>query len=230
MVKILIVDDEDDFLLTLTDSLSENGFITQCAGSGFEALSYLKEHNDVDCVLSDYNMPELRGDELAKMIIHEREIPVIIMSSDPDIQYDKIYRSGISGIMSKPLDAESFTEFLKINQLDILSEQGQQRKFLRRNSDTSGMTLKISNGRHEINAEISNISPQGIGLLIPNNGFTMSTVQFKLEKNQEKIKGYMHCRWRACKDDKISAGFEFDSITKRFLSKSEIFHRWIEFK
>ncbi len=230
MAKILLVDDEEDFLSTLNVSLTENGFQTHCLYSGYDALSYLRQHNDIDCILSDYYMPALRGDELAKMIRNEWEIPIIIMTSDPNIQYQKIYRSGISGVMTKPINANSFIDLLKSNHLHIYSDQVQQRKYLRGTFDTTGMNLAISNGREQISAEITNLSTQGLGIRIVNEAFTMSTVQFILEKNQESIKGYMHCRWRSGEDNKLMAGFEFDSTTKQFLSENELFHKWINFK
>ena len=227
MGKVLLVDDEEDFLEVLGASLTENGFNIISATSGFDALTLLKEDSDISCILADYYMPKMRGEELAMMIRHELEIPVIIMTSDPSIQFDRIYRSGISGVLSKPIDAESFTEFLKQNDLH-LDDTIKHRKFLRNMSHSQDLSLKITNGRETKDAVLDNLSTQGMGIIVDDDLMALSTIQFILSHNDQEVKGFMHCRWKAMHEEKVKAGFEFDSITKKNLSKNETFYSWIK--
>ena len=100
-------------LNVLSETLKDSGFEIVTANSGVDALAFMKQKGDVDCILTDYYMPQMRGDELAMMIRHQTDVPVIIMTSDPNIQYDKLYRSGISGVMTKPIDAEKLLRVSK---------------------------------------------------------------------------------------------------------------------
>ncbi|MFO7600277.1 MAG: response regulator, partial [Candidatus Desulfacyla sp.] len=54
-IKVLMVDDEDQFRATTKKILDRRGFTTLLAGSGEEAVEKLKEHPDV--VILDVKMP-----------------------------------------------------------------------------------------------------------------------------------------------------------------------------
>jgi len=60
--KLLIVDDDNNFLKVLRDMFSSN-YDTRVATSGLEALNILKEGFIPGVILSDQNMPEMRGSE-----------------------------------------------------------------------------------------------------------------------------------------------------------------------
>lgn len=227
MGKVLIVDDEPDFLDLLKGNLESSGFQIETANGGFQALKRIKELKDIDCILTDYYMPQMRGDELAMMIRHESDIPVIVMTADPNIQFDRMYRSGISGVLTKPIDAGTFTEFLKQNDLHLDDQIIKQRKFLRNTSGRGEISLTISNGRQSFQVQLENLSTHGMGVLLPELDIGLSTMQFTLVRGEETLTGFMHCRWQSALDENIKAGFEFDSITKKNLSKSENFYSWI---
>jgi CheY-like chemotaxis protein len=63
--KILLVDDEADFLDVLSEFLSDEGYCTSCAHNGEEALAAL-ERESFHLLLSDINMPGMKGFELIK--------------------------------------------------------------------------------------------------------------------------------------------------------------------
>ncbi len=60
--KLLIVDDDENFLKVLKNMFSSN-YETRVANSGLEALNILKEGFTPGVILSDQNMPEMRGSE-----------------------------------------------------------------------------------------------------------------------------------------------------------------------
>jgi len=63
--KILLVDDEADFLDILSEFLVDEGFNVSCATNGTDALNLLAKEK-FDLLLSDINMPGMKGFELIK--------------------------------------------------------------------------------------------------------------------------------------------------------------------
>ena len=229
MGRVLLVDDEPEFLEVLQGTLNEAGFDTVLANGGLEALAIVKQNDDIDCILTDYFMPEMRGDELALSIKHDFEIPIMIMTGDPSISFEKIYNSGVSGILAKPIDSKSFIEFLKTNDIHLGTDlEGNQRKFLRQRPLNLDMKITVTNGQQSSGGKLLNLSAGGLGIHFDHPIIPISTVGFTLEKGSDTINGYMHCRWKTTDKEDLRAGFEFDSITKRELSKNDVFKGWIK--
>ncbi len=85
-MSVLVVDDEIPIRDSIRDALEDEGHRTLVAADGAEALSYLRQHDDVDAVIVDLLMPGMNGLELLEAMESERKlsaIPVIIVTSDP---------------------------------------------------------------------------------------------------------------------------------------------------
>ncbi len=83
---ILIVDDNEDMLEFLTDSLKSSYTLT-CAKDGIDALEYLKVHS-VSMIISDWMMPRMDGIELCKAIRSDdriSHIPFVLLTAKTDI-------------------------------------------------------------------------------------------------------------------------------------------------
>jgi DNA-binding NtrC family response regulator len=76
--KILVVDDEKDFVEMLSLRLQEGGEKVECAYNGKECLAVL-EKNDIDVVLLDIKMPGMDGIETLKVIKKKFPITEVIM-------------------------------------------------------------------------------------------------------------------------------------------------------
>jgi hypothetical protein len=87
--------------------------------------------------------------------------------------------------------------------------------------------VELSNGRDKVGGVLLNISSGGIGVVLDRPMEPMSTVEFTLQLDSVEVKGYMHCRWRAMKGEHLNAGFQFDSLTRKSLSKNAAFTRWV---
>ena len=65
MAKILVVDDETDLEILIKQKfrrqIREHQYEFVFAVNGNDALEKLKQHPDIDIVLSDINMPEMDG-------------------------------------------------------------------------------------------------------------------------------------------------------------------------
>jgi two-component system, OmpR family, response regulator VicR len=103
-MKILICEDNQLAIRTLTYVLEKEGFELDTANDGNKALS-LMEKNDYDILLVDIHLPFLSGLELIKHLRAElkRETPVIVMSAFSDLQVQRqAGELGISGYIVKP--------------------------------------------------------------------------------------------------------------------------------
>jgi len=65
---ILIVDDNDASRRVLQAQLEQWGFTATAVGSGREALEILAVHDKIELVLADFNMPEMDGFQMARLI------------------------------------------------------------------------------------------------------------------------------------------------------------------
>jgi len=81
---ILVVDDEEDVRDLVREILRTAGYDTIPARHGEEALELLKEHPEVDLVLTDVMMPRYDGPTMARRIAQDRPgLPVLFMTGYP---------------------------------------------------------------------------------------------------------------------------------------------------
>ncbi|WP_428330826.1 response regulator [Mucilaginibacter sp.] len=80
--NILVIDDNGTNRDILKGQLTEWGYIPIMTESGPEALKILASNQQVDLIISDMNMPEMDGVQLAKKVRKKwPEIPIILLSS-----------------------------------------------------------------------------------------------------------------------------------------------------
>ena len=103
MVKILIVEDDNDINNMIHDLLRLNCIESVSAYSGTEALLLLDEH--VDLVLLDLMLPGLSGQEVIKEIKKKKDLPVIILTAidKMDTKLD-LFALGADDYLIKPFD------------------------------------------------------------------------------------------------------------------------------
>ena len=80
--KVLIVDDEKDFLDIMAERMSARGMDVSTATSAEKALKMvLKE--DYDAVIMDLMMPEIDGFKALKLFRETRpDVPIILLTGD----------------------------------------------------------------------------------------------------------------------------------------------------
>lgn len=115
MKKILIVDDEKNFLLSLADMLkvSNSDFSVETAGNGKEACQVI-DSTDIDLVVTDLNMPEMDGFELMAHISQiSSNIPVIAMTAygTPEME-SRLSNMGAFQYIEKPIDFDSLLHMI----------------------------------------------------------------------------------------------------------------------
>lgn len=105
MARVLVVDDERNYLIVLEDLLVEDGYEVLTASSGDEAIEILRE-NIVDTVLSDIKMPGMNGIELLEKISEfDPDLPVILMTAFAEVdQAVDAMKKGALDHIQKPFD------------------------------------------------------------------------------------------------------------------------------
>jgi len=85
-IKVLIVDDEADYLSLMQERLGFWGYEVLLAVNGKLALTLIKE-NQPDIVILDYFMPGMDGIEVLRQIRKfDQKIPVIMFTAHADIK------------------------------------------------------------------------------------------------------------------------------------------------
>ncbi len=107
MATILIIDDEQNILVTLSRALQLEGYDTVVAGGGRVGLSRLQSRS-VDLVLLDVMLPDLDGLEVLEQIRSKApHTPVVMMSGHATVEVAvKAVRSGAIDFLEKPLSSE----------------------------------------------------------------------------------------------------------------------------
>jgi DNA-binding NtrC family response regulator len=107
MALILIIDDEQNILVTLSRALKLEGYQTEVAGGGRIGLEKLQA-NPVDLVLLDVMMPDLDGlDVLQEIRKSHGSLPVVMMSGHATVEIAvKAVRLGAVDFLEKPLSSE----------------------------------------------------------------------------------------------------------------------------
>lgn len=102
--KLLLVDDEPLILKGLKYALEHDGYETDEAHDGEEALQKLEE-NEYDLVLLDVMLPKISGIEVCQRIRETSEIPIIMLTAKGD-DMDKILglEYGADDYMTKPFN------------------------------------------------------------------------------------------------------------------------------
>lgn len=121
MKKILIVDDEKSFLLSLKDGLKKHQgkFQVLLAENGSEAVNLLRT-TAIDLLVTDLKMPEMNGFELLAWVSrHQPQLPVIVMSAfgTPEIEA-RLEKMDTLQFLEKPLDLAMLEEGI-LNGLNV---------------------------------------------------------------------------------------------------------------
>ncbi len=110
-IKILVVDDREDNLISIETILEQEDYTIIKANSGRAALKILLQQHDFSLILMDVQMPGMNGFETAALI-YERDklknIPIIFITahSHDDEFIFKGYKTGGADYIYKPINPE----------------------------------------------------------------------------------------------------------------------------
>ncbi len=116
-LRVLLVDDSGNarrFMRRVLENLGISRFVE--AGNGREALEILSE-TQVDLVVTDYNMPEMDGENLTRHIrtqSWQQSVPVLMVTSEENAaRLAAVEQAGVSGICNKPFESETVKSLLR---------------------------------------------------------------------------------------------------------------------
>lgn len=107
-LRVLFVDDEPDLLAAMERSLRKWPYRISTAGSGFEAITLLRNSEPFAVIVSDLRMPEMDG---VALLVHACEIAPdtvrILFTGTPDIEHAvaAINKASIFRFITKPCPA-----------------------------------------------------------------------------------------------------------------------------
>ncbi len=116
MTRILIVDDEQDIVESLSFMLQAKGYETICAYDGEEGLKLAKEINP-DLILLDVMMPKINGYKICRLLKYDakyKNIPIIMLTARSQ-ENDKLIgeETGANEYITKPFEFNNVLEVIQ---------------------------------------------------------------------------------------------------------------------
>ena len=147
MVKICLIDDDQNILASLSLALKSEKFEVETYSDGIAGLEALKENN-FDIAILDIKMPRLDGLEVLQKLRNSSDIPVIFLTSKDD-EIDQLLglKMGADDYITKPFSQKLLIERVKV----ILKRTSSSSKGNEVNSDSliERGNLLLNMDRHE---------------------------------------------------------------------------------
>ena len=127
--NVLLVDDEKEFIDTISKRLNKRNFSTITSNSGMDALEKLKEDSsDVEVVILDVKMPGLDGIETLAEIKRKHPLKEVIMltgHATVSSAIDGMKKEGIA-LLKQSLEIGKAAGFPDVGQIEkVLGELGE---------------------------------------------------------------------------------------------------------
>ena len=168
METILVVDDEKNYLLVLSEVLQDEGYEVLTAQGGHEALD-IQKSSDLDLILTDMKMPGMDGIELLENIkALDPDLPVIMMTAHGTV--DKAVEAMQKGAYSyilKPFDNERLTIY--VNKAVSLYQVVKDNRLLRETVESQyrfGNFIGKSKAIRDVFETIRKVAPSNATVLI----------------------------------------------------------------
>jgi len=112
--RILLVDDEEEFLDIMSERMRNRGMEVVTASSAKEALEKI-EKELFDAIILDFMMPEMNGLETIKAIKEKKpELQVILLSGQATLEKGvEAMKLGALDVVEKPADMETLVAKIK---------------------------------------------------------------------------------------------------------------------
>ncbi len=163
MAKILIVDDEKNIRDVIREYALLNGYETDEAEDGIEAIDKITSQH-YDCVVLDIMMPRLDGFSACKQIKKIQNVPVIMLSARQE-EYDKLFgfELGVDDYVVKPFSPKELMARIRVV-IDRSSSRTNTAGI--QSYDDGGLVIDEAGRQVIIDGEKGNLTPKEIDLLI----------------------------------------------------------------
>jgi len=192
-VKLLLVDDKKENLLSLQIILANKGYEFVEANSGREALRILLKSHDFAIILMDVQMPIMDGFETAELIRQSdrlKHVPIIFLTANMNtMEYVfKGYQAGAVDYMIKPISPEILQA--KVAVFAELHRKNQELSFKEEQMKTLHDNILKTN--HELAARNREVEKQAYELSVANKELESFTYisSHDLQEPLRKIQTY----------------------------------------
>lgn len=112
--KVLLVDDEEDFIEALAERMRSRGMEVSSTTSPIDALKKA-EAESYDAVILDLMMPEMDGLETLRVLKEKNpDLQVILLTGQATVEKGvEAIKMGAMDLMEKPADLKTLTEKIK---------------------------------------------------------------------------------------------------------------------
>lgn len=118
MIKgtILVVEDEKDLRLVLSDIFTNDFERVLSASDGFEAMRLIEKNPNIICIITDIKMPEVSGFELFKYTRQRKfNIPFIFLTGENTEEYImEVLKHDSIQLLRKPFRIERLIEAVRM--------------------------------------------------------------------------------------------------------------------
>ncbi|MCF7811285.1 response regulator [bacterium] len=113
-IRLLMVDDEKEFLISSTPALGRRGIDVMTAYDGAMALKMIEE-NEFDAIVLDIKMPGIDGVEVFhRMKMLQPDLPIIMLTGHGSVpQAFETSKAGVFDYLSKPCDIDELVEVIR---------------------------------------------------------------------------------------------------------------------
>jgi CheY-like chemotaxis protein len=163
--KILIVDDDEIEIALARQAFENQGYRIFSAANGEEALDIVNSY-DLDLIITDVIMPIMDGVDLFKALKEKdrtKNIPIIIITSNPVFKDSFMSLGGIDGFLEKPIKTEEIKVKVK-SILELAKEQKSQKK-----------VIVLGNNKATCQSIIAQLESVGCRTLLAKNSIALIT-------------------------------------------------------
>jgi two-component system NtrC family response regulator len=168
MNTVLIVDDEPNYLIVLSELLSEEGLEVFTAGNGEEALKMVRQ-TDLDLIVTDMRMPGMDGLELLKTVkTINPDLPVIMVTAFGEVEKAvAAMKAGAYNYLTKPFNNDELilNVFKAVQHYSLVRENSRLREEMRHRTSFANMVGK-NKKMQAIYSLIEKVAPTSTSVLI----------------------------------------------------------------
>lgn len=154
MEKILIVEDNKDLNILLSNIIKEAGYFTKSLYDGLDVIKEFKE-NKYDMIILDIMLPYKSGDMILKEIRKDYNVPVIVISAK-DWTGIKVHmlKNGADDYITKPFDIDEVIARIETNLRRYKNSKEVNEKLYYKDIELDSRLKKVTVNKKEVNLTV----------------------------------------------------------------------------
>ncbi|NJN65035.1 MAG: sigma-54-dependent Fis family transcriptional regulator [Acidobacteria bacterium] len=106
--RVIVVDDDPSSNLAMKTTLKRDGYDVAAFADGLDAVAFLREHPDVEVVVTDLKMPRISGIEVLRRCREiVSDVEVLVVTGFGDVEHAvEAMKLGAADFLEKPVNAE----------------------------------------------------------------------------------------------------------------------------